>query len=388
MIRIVLKFSICIGVLCTLCVTVFGCGVSDAQPLQELRASDRAESQGAKSDTHPVNPAYFIEAALASPIVQEERTLSDGTVTLCYVIRTYSEPQEHAMGPWAPTTIHDDVEMGGIWFHDGHVHDVDGAFVRDIAQFYDDPDWKLYREDGSVIVTDTKEAFEAAARPDVDPKYHNHVVEGRPEWIERQVSVFVIPVQPIYQDDPTPFGPPQDGPDRGAHNDGLPPRGQGGPPPQRPGEDGRRPPRPDNQATDGAQQAGGPGFAALGVAFNGVEFAPPAPLEAILVAHTIAPFDDAGGHLNPHDGYHYHAVTGHTKEVPQPDGHAPMIGYMLDGYALFARANEDGSVPEDLDECGGHWDETRGYHYHAGAAGENQIIKAFRGVPGTMAHED
>lgn len=354
--------------LCSLCMSVIGCGASEGQPQQEPRASDSSESQAVESDTRPVNPAFFIESALAAPIVQEERTLSDGTVTLCYVIRTYSEPQEHVMGPWAPPTIHDGADKGGIWFHDGHVHDVDGAFVRDIAEFYDDPGWKLYREDGSVIVTDTKEAFEAAARPDVDPRYHNHVVEGRPEWIDRQVSVFVIPVHPIYQDGVTSIGRPQGGPDRGAHNDG--------------------PAHPDDLAAGGAPRGGGPGLAALGVAFNGVEFAPPAPVQAILAAHTIAPFDDAGGHLNPHDGYHYHAVTGHTKEVAQPDGHAPMIGYMLDGYALFARTNEDGSVPADLDECGGHWDEIRGYHYHAGAAGDNQIIKGFRGVPGTMMVEE
>ena len=103
-----------------------------------------------------------------------------------------------------------------------------------------------------------------------------------------------------------------------------------------------------------------------------------------LAAYTIAPFDDAGGHINPYNGYHYHAVTGHTKEIKQPDGHAPLIGYIMDGYGLYAHSNEDGSVPNDLDECGGHSDDIRGYHYHASAAADNQIIKAFRGVPGTM----
>lgn len=361
------------GSLLTIALALSACGSSP----QIAKATDAVQAM-------PVNPAYFIESALAAPIVQEERTLSDGTTTLCYVIRTYSEPHEHEMGPWAPTHIDDGADKGGIWFHDGHVHDFDGPFVRDIADFYGDPEWKLYRDDGSVIVTDTKEAFEAAARPDVDPKYHNHVVEGRPEWIDRQVSVFVIPVRPIYQDDPSVIGRPQGGPDRGAHNDGLPPRSQGDPPPNRRAEDGGRRPRLDDRIADGAQP-GGPGLAAVGIAFNGVEFAPPAPIEAILAAHTIAPFDDAGGHLNPHDGYHYHAVTDHIKKIAQPDGHAPMIGYAMDGYGLFAHRNEDGTIPNDLDKCGGHWDERRGYHYHVGAAGENRIIKAFRGIPGTMS---
>lgn len=51
---------------------------------------------------------------------------------------------------------------------------------------------------------------------------------------------------------------------------------------------------------------------------------PPAPVHAKPGAYTIVPFDDAGGHFNPHEGYHYHAATGHTKEIGQSDRHAPM----------------------------------------------------------------
>ncbi len=350
----------------------------DVDPRSSQNAPSALNETG-RSHALSVNPAFFMEEALASPIVKEERTLSDGTKAMCYVIRTYSEPHEHEMGPWAPTHIDDDADKGGIWLDDGKVFDVDGSFVRDIADFYDDPEWKLYREDGSIRVTDTKEAFEAAARPDVDPEYNNYVVEGRPEWIDRNVFVYVIPVQPIDQADPTmltrpdirPTGRPEGGrPPRGARPDGPPPsRGNG-----------------DSDAVD--RQRGGPVITALGIAFNGVNFEPPAPVDAILAAHTLAPFDDAGGHINPHNGYHYHAVTGHTKEIPQPDGHAPMIGYMMDGYGLYAHTNQDGSAPSDLDECGGHADPIRGYHYHAGAAGDNQIIKGFRGIPGTMSVEE
>ncbi len=118
------------------------------------------------------------------------------------------------------------------------------------------------------------------------------------------------------------------------------------------------------------------------MAFNGVRFDPPAPLHAILAAHTIAPLDHAGGHLNPFEGYHYHAATGHTREIAQPDGHAPMIGLALDGYPIFAHTDAHGQAPENLDECGGHSDSFRGYHYHVGAPGSNQILLALRGVAG------
>lgn len=306
-------------------------GVSCSRVSEETRQA----AEVANANVVAVVPSLFNSEALVGEVLQEERELADGSRALCYVFQTRSVPQEHEMGPWSPKRIDDDKEAGGIWFRDGQVYDVDGAFVRDAAEFYDDPEWKLYRDDGSVKVTDTKEAFEAAARPDVDPEYHNHVVEGRPEWIDPIVTTYVIPAKPVYQPRPTPFG-------------------RGG---------------------------------AVGVAFNGVNFDPPAPLHAILGAHTLAPFDDAGGHLNPYVGYHYHAATGKTKEIVQPDGHAPMIGYALDGFGLYAHMDAGGEAASGLDECGGHYDEIRGYHYHVGAPGGNQIIKAFRGTPGRMTIE-
>jgi hypothetical protein len=43
----------------------------------------------------------------------------------------------------------------------------------------------------------------------------------------------------------------------------------------------------------------------------------------------LAPFDDAGGHINLNAGYHYHAAMGKTTQIAQADGHAAMIGYAL-----------------------------------------------------------
>ena len=248
------------------------------------------------------------------------------------MITTKSEPSEHAMGPWSPRYVTDGPEKAGVWMHDGKLHDVDGPFVKNAPKFFDDPEWSLVREDGSVRYTNTREAFEAAARPDVDPRYQNHVVEGDPSWYtDRFITTYIIPVQPRFarQTIPTPHAP-------------------------------------------------------VGVAFNGVKFDPPAPVEAILGAHTLAPLDDGGGHLNPFAGYHYHAATGHSKEVAQADGHAPMIGYAMDGFAIFAQLDEQGRAAEGLDEHGGHTDEVRGYHYHVGAPGSNRILRTLRGVPGTI----
>ena len=276
----------------------------------------------------PVNQENFIAKNLMEEIQQKTVKLK-GVETLCYIIKSNSQASEHPMGPWCPRHLEDKKEKGGIWFENGKVYDVSGHFIANLAEFYDDNKWKLYREDGSIKVTDTKEGCLSAAKPDVEEAYKNHCVECLPEYFKHQITTFVIPVTPKYLNSSKKFS-------RGA----------------------------------------------VGLAFNGVKFDPPAPTHAILAAHTIAPLDDHGGHVNPHGGYHYHAVTGSTKEVEQTDIHAPMIGYAIDGFGIYALLDKNGRKPADLDECGGYTDDIRGYHYHAGEPGGNQIIKCLHGVPG------
>ena len=211
----------------------------------------------------PVNKDYFIKENIIGEIKQEKINLN-GIKTLCYVIKTHSQATEHKMGPWCPRHIEDGKEKAGIWFEDGKVYDVSGHFIAELAEFYNDDKWKLYREDGSIKVTETKEGCLSAAKPNVEPEYQNYCVECLPEYFKHQITTFVIPVTPTYSTYAQRF------------------------------------------------RRGG-----IGIAFNGVKFDPPAPTHAILAAHTIAPLDDHGGHVNPHGGYHYHAVTGSTKEIEQ-----------------------------------------------------------------------
>ncbi|MUU78228.1 YHYH protein [Winogradskyella endarachnes] len=279
-----------------------------------------------------VDPSLFIKESLLKDITAEERTLAEGTKALCYIITTASQPQEHNMGPWCPTHINDGKDKGGLWFKDEKVYDVDGHFIANLKDFYNDEEWALFREDGSIKVTDSKDECEAAARPDVDEKYHNYCVQCMPDYYKEKVSTYVIPVKPMYLENSNPLG------------------GNG-----------------------------------IGIAFNGVNFDASAPTHAILAAHTLAPLDDAGGHVNPHSGYHYHAVTGSTKEVVQKDVHAPMIGYALDGFGIYAHTDSNGHSDNDLDDCNGHYDEVRGYHYHAGSAGSNKILGCLHGISGSLS---
>lgn len=275
-----------------------------------------------------VNTDFFISENIIGDI-EKKRIELNGIQTLCYIIKTNSQATEHQMGPWCPRHIEDGMENAGIWFKDGKVYDVSGHFIANLNEFYSDDKWKLYREDGTIKVSDTEEACLAAAKPNVEQEYHNYCVECLPEYFKDQVTTYVIPVTPKYLNTSQSLG-------RGA----------------------------------------------IGLAFNGVNYDPPAPTHAIIAAHTIAPLDDHGGHVNPHGGYHYHAVTGSTKEIAQTDAHSPMIGYAIDGFGIYALADKNGKTPTNLDECGGHSDELRGYHYHAGEPGGNQIIKCLHGLPG------
>ncbi|PKA99091.1 YHYH protein [Flavobacteriaceae bacterium MAR_2009_75] len=308
----------------------------------EIEAEKTAETEEV---VYEVDPTLFLADGLIDEITTVEHTLSDGTTTLCYKITTTSTPSDHQMGPWCPTHISDGADKGGKWFENGELYDVDGAFIENMANFYADATWKMYDDEGNIFVTQTLEDCENAANPNVGEEYENFCVECQPSFVTDIILTYYIPVTPVKLDSPEYIG------------GGAP--GGGGPP-------------------------SGGGATVIGLAFNGVNFDPPAPTDAILGAYTLAPMDDNGGHINPNTGYHYHAATGTTSTIEQEDGHSAMIGYAIDGYPMFELLDENGNEPIDLDDCRGHTDDTRGYHYHVAPAGTNSFIGCFAGAQGTF----
>ena len=298
---------------------------------------NKSNSSSTKEDAVviEVNPAYFLQAGLAESITKVTKTLSNGSAVECYKIISNNTPSDHAQGPWCPTNINDGIDKGGIWFDNGKLYDVDGPFIKNLATFYSNTTWKLYNSTtGAINVTDSNEACMAAARRDVDPAYKNYCVQCLPSYFPGIKKTYYIPVKPIKSNSTTSI------------------MGMG---------------------------------TVVGIAFNGVNFDPPAPVQAILGAFTLAPFDDAGGHVNGATGYHYHVTNGKSTKIKQTDGHAAMIGYAMDGYGIFETLDESGKESTDLDTSRGHYDNIRGYHYHAAAAGSNSFINSFRGVPGSFA---
>ncbi len=279
---------------------------------------------------------FFENANVISGPEIVDCTLSRGTETKCFSITVKAEPKSYEPGPWCPSSINDSAENGGIWLKDGKAHDVDGTFITNLAELYDDDTWQLFDEaTGEVRVTNTQASCEAAARPDVDPEYNNYCVQCLPEYMPEDASMtYVIPLEPqhTWRTSPT-------------------------------------------------------GFTGSGVANNGIRLDGPAPVDAILSAHTIAPFDDCGGHVNTHVGYHYHAATDCLTDAGSATKHAAHIGIAMDGYDIYSHILTDGSTPDDLDKCGGHENDGLDYHYHAGDVGSNAILSCLHAETG-CASED
>lgn len=306
--------------------------------------------QGASAQTdaeqlHHVSE-FFSDAQVVSGPTLVDCTLTGGTGTTCFSITVKAEPLSYTPGPWCPRTTSDDASAGGIWLQDGEVHDVDGAFIEGLSSFYGDANWQLFDQDtGAVRYTGTLEACQAAARPDVDPAYQNYCVECLPEYMPDDATMtYVIPLAPTSPMEQSPTN-----------------------------------------------------FSGSGVAYNGIRLDGPAPVSDILSAYTLAPFDDCGGHVNTHVGYHYHAVTdclsdsthtfGALTEAEGPD-HGPQIGIAMDGYQIFSHHMADGSDPVELDICNGHDVNESGYHYHAGSAGSNAILSCVRAEAGCALEDE
>ena len=280
-----------------------------------------------------VDATKFLDGALTDSITEEDCTLSDGSKTTCYRITVTGIPVDTTIGPFCPKTTSSTSEEAGIWLDGSKLYDADGAFILDLATIYGDAKWKLYNSDGNVRITDTKEEFQGAARPDVEEDLKYNCVEGRYEWTNTGKAVpisMLVPKTPM-------------------------------------------------KASTASTTSGGD----LGVTLNGLVIAPSAPVDAILGAYTIAAFDDCGGHFNPIEGYHMHAYTdcagtGYDASIEDPNAETKQIGYALDGVAVFAPLAHDSTI--QLDECNGRTTDKDGYHYYAQAAELNRIVKCFKGL--------
>lgn len=125
-------------------------------------------------------------------------------------------------------------------------------------------------------------------------------------------------------------------------------------------------------------------FGPIGVALNGIPFYNPYNREGrdAVFGPFAEIFDSCCGHPDQAGRYHYHKYPVCVKSpFKDPKGaHSPLIGYAFDGFALYGPNGTDGKLPTDLDECNGHEDSERGYHYHV-TEKFPYLVGAYRGTP-------
>ena len=300
-----------------------------------ISSSGSANPLVSDADSFPVDTTKFDLSSLVA-INEEDCTLSNGDSSNCYQITVTGFPSDRdELGPFCPETITTGAESAGKWFDNGVLYVLTGDFVANLDNFYNDNHWQLFDQDtGKVNITKTQAAFEAAARPDVDPEYNNFCVQGDISWYsdvqgEGVEVTYLIPATPV------------------------------------------------------SRSSAGSIGRSVGIALNGVGLDGAAPTQAILSAYTIAAFDDCVGHINPVAGYHYHGANHGEDDCPaiahEGDGHSGAFAYALDGYVIHTMLNINGEEETDLDNCRGHVDTIRGYHYHAAGPGENAFISCFTG---------
>ena len=80
-----------------------------------------------------LDTSRFLDGALTGDPTTEDCTLSGGAETTCFRITVSGYPVDHEVGPFCPATITDDAEAGGIWFDGENLYDLDGAFIKGLA---------------------------------------------------------------------------------------------------------------------------------------------------------------------------------------------------------------------------------------------------------------
>lgn len=312
--------------------------------------TDETDNTGGNSDgetnstVSTVNPTNFIAGALSSSEIVDCQ-LSDGTAAQCYELVTAgTEKTTDMIAPFCPSSTSSTSDEGGVWLDGDAIYEANGEFFLNLPNLYGQTyppvdNWILYDENGNLRITDTLEACQAAARPDVDPEYQSYCVECSLDDLDTAdlPLTFLIPVTPA---------------------------------------------RADSIGTL---------TGTAGISLNGFQIAAQAPVEDILSNWTLAAFDDCGGHVNPNDGYHYHSATGAdgcNSGGTEADGHSALIGYAMDGYGIYGTLSVDDAEANSLDQCNGAEDATRGYHYHAASPESNQHIACFYGKTTETANDN
>jgi hypothetical protein len=258
-----------------------------------------------------VDTSLFGRDALVKPAEWVECTLSNGQASTCAKLTLKYKPDNLKIGPFCPSSLDD---TGGIWNWDGEragLYRINGEFLK----MLDGLGYRFYDDAGKVFT---------ATDLSVPPKAKHACLNVGPQQ-NVQMTV-LLPRTPQMAAQPTSLGT----------------------------------------------------VAKVGLALDGVPIFADAP--SVLQTGHMPALDTCGGHIDPGGWYHWHATSTNINmlyeqkkvaaECALPQSARAQFAYAFDGFAIYGSADQDGTVPTDLDACNGHVGPTasrpRGeYHYHA-----------------------
>jgi hypothetical protein len=279
-------------------------------------ASSQTASESTSSATESTSAieiaALFADGALTEEAIIVDCTLENGSETTCYQFEVASlSTAVNTEGPFCPVTTTD---TGGIWVWDG---DESGLYAldEDFWALMEAQGYEFADQDGDITIVDP------AGGPPDSSGTKNSCLQATPNG-DYHLQV-LIPTTPEMLDEVTDLST----------------------------------------------------ISQVGLALDGVTIFGDAP--SVLDTGGLPALDSCGGHIDPSGYYHWHfgaesiqsnldaagAVV--TCDIEQDNEAA--IAFAYDGYLIYG-PEEDGVVPTDLDECGGHVSETselgETYHYH------------------------
>jgi hypothetical protein len=296
--------------------TAGGTTTTAASETTSSSAADTTVGQGSVDGL--VDPSFFDEAAMAVDPELVDCTLEDGTAARCWELTFWSAPDSVTLGPFCPTTIDD--PDGGIWVWDG-ADDVEAGLYKLNEAFWEQMEsagYDFVEDDGAILITDP-----GGGAPPSGDGADSSCLQATPDDF---TLTYQVPLTPS---------------DLG---------------------------EPELLDTVGH----------VGIALDGVSIFADAP--SVHDTGALPALDPCGGHVDPNGYYHWHFVSDSIQGLlddadvgatcgREQDASA-LFGFAYDGYPLYGPADQDDTVPDDLDECHGHVGPTRqfpdgAYHYHA-----------------------
>jgi len=285
-------------------------------------------------------PSLFSSFSRVSDFELVDCTLADGTDTKCYKVVYKNLPEE-----WGPGCPEDETQVGGLGIYNGNTNPGLRALDASLWADFATDGFDIINDDGTINIQVPEggpgSGFINPGNPDLNASCLDAFL------VESFELTYLIPAIPVKANTTTRI-------DRmgfwGISLDGFPL--------------GPEPPAAVNQGATGA---------------------------------AIPALGPCGGHPQPAGPFHYHLVPQEVNNLLDEHGitnvscdfitqsSTTILGFAIDGFPIYGSLEPDGSEPQDLDQCRGHFGVTPDYpdgiyHYHISRTAVPNILPCTAGV--------